>query len=148
MNHKYTSEEKQTILNRYLIEGEPPSSIIASTGIPKSTFYNWLKTYHKKEVDKHNEVSPKNFRQLKNKVVRLEDIIEILKTVNCTVKSPLRERLYEAEQIYDKYNVRIICEALDIPRGTFYNHILRNKKDNTWYAKRREELRVRVQENL
>ena len=146
MNQKYTSEEKQAILNRYLIKGEPPSSIIASTGIPKSTFYNWLKTYHENEDDKHNEVSPKNFRQLNNKVARLEDIIEILKTVNCIVKSPLRERLYKAEQLYDKYNVRIICETLDIPRGTFYNHILRNKRDTTWYAKRREELRVRVQE--
>lgn len=40
----------------------------------------------------------------------------------------------------------MICDALDIPRGTFYNHILRNKKDNIWYAKRKEELRIRIQE--
>lgn len=39
----------------------------------------------------------------------------------------------------------MLCEALDVPRGTFYNHIFRNKKDNTWYAKRREELRVAIQ---
>ena len=37
-------------------------------------------------------------------------------------------------------------QAFNIPRGTFYNHVLRNKKDNTWYAKRREELRLRIQE--
>ncbi len=40
----------------------------------------------------------------------------------------------------------MICDAFDIPRGTFYNHVLRNKKDNTWYAKCREELRIRIQE--
>lgn len=40
----------------------------------------------------------------------------------------------------------MICDAFDIPRGTFYNHVLRNKKDNTWYVKRREELRLRIQE--
>lgn len=28
----------------------------------------------------------------------------------------------------------------------FYNHIWRNKKSNTWYSKRREELRVMVQQ--
>ena len=54
-----------------------------------------------------SEVTPKNFKQLKSKTARLKDIIEILKNVNCTVKSPLRERLYEAERLYDKYNVHI-----------------------------------------
>ncbi len=35
---------------------------------------------------------------------------------------------------------------MDVSRGTFYNHIFRNKRDNTWYAKRREELRLQIQE--
>ena len=83
---------------------------------------------------------------LENKVARLESIIEILKSATCTPRSPLRQRLYVAEQLYGKYNVHVICDAFDIPRGTFYNHVLRNKKDNTWYAKRREGLRLRIQE--
>ena len=40
----------------------------------------------------------------------------------------------------------MICDALDIVRGTCYNHILRNKRDNTWYAKRWETLRIQIQE--
>lgn len=83
---------------------------------------------------------------LENKVARLESIVEILKSAPCTPKAPLRQRLYAAEQLYGKYNVHVICDAFDIPRGTFYNHVLRNKKDNTWHAKRREELRLRIQE--
>ena len=83
---------------------------------------------------------------LENKVARLEGIIEILKTVECTPQAPLKQKLYAAEKLYGKYNVHMICDALDISRGTFYNHVLRNKKDNTWYAKRREELRCRIQE--
>ena len=39
----------------------------------------------------------------------------------------------------------MLCEALKVSRGTFYNHILRNKRDNTWYAKRREEYRLKIQ---
>ena len=30
-------------------------------------------------------------------------------------------------------------------RGTFYNHILRNKKQNTVYVQRKEELREKIQ---
>ena len=40
----------------------------------------------------------------------------------------------------------MIFETLDIARGTYYNHILRNKRDNTWYAKRRESLRIQIQD--
>lgn len=83
---------------------------------------------------------------MKIKLLRLEGIIEILQSVTCTAKSPLQEKLYVAEQLYGKYNVHMICDALDIARGTFYNHIFRNKKGNTWYSKRKEELRIRIQE--
>ena len=41
--------------------------------------------------------------------------------------------------------MHMLCEALDVPRGTYYNYILRNKRTYTWYAKRREELRIEIQ---
>lgn len=142
----YTQEEKQTVIDR-VISGELSTHILADTGIPKSTFYGWLRAYREEqEADNRRTVSIRNFHLLENKVARLESIVEILKSAPCTPKAPLRQRLYAAEQLYGKYNVHVICDAFDIPRGTFYNHVLRNKKDNTWYAKRREELRLRIQE--
>lgn len=50
------------------------------------------------------------------------------------------------EQLYGQYDVHTLCEALEVSRGTFYNHILRNKRSNAWFEKRREEYRVLVQE--
>ena len=142
----YTQEEKQTVIDRFM-SGEPSANILAETGIPKSTFYGWLRAYREEqEFDKRKTVNIRNFHLLENKVARLECIIKILKSATCTAKSPLKQRLYAAEELYGKYNIHVICDAFDIPRGTFYNHILRNKRDNTWYAKRREELRLRIQE--
>ncbi len=147
MNHKYSDEEKMQIINRYISGDETATDIIADTGIPKSTFYNWLKAYQgEQENSKRKTVNIRNFRLLENKVARLEGIIEILQSITCTAKSPLKEKLYAAEQLHGKYSVHMICDALDIPRGTFYNHIFRNKRDNTWYAKRQEELKIRIQE--
>ena len=40
----------------------------------------------------------------------------------------------------------MLCDSLEVPRGTYYNFIKRNKRDNTWYAKRREYLRVKIQQ--
>ena len=135
----YTKEEKQTVIDRFMF-GEPSANILDETSIPKSTFYGWLRAYREEqEADKRKAVNIRNYHLLENKVARLERIIKILKSATCTAKSPLKQRLYAAEQLYGKYNVHIICAAFDIPRGTFCNHIFRNKRGNTWYAKRREE---------
>lgn len=141
----YTPEKKQEAIDRF-ISGES-AAILADIGIPKSTFYNWVHIYQEEQAELNRKtVDIRNFHLLENKVARLETIIEILKSASCTPKSPLKQRLYAAEQLYGKYNIHVICDAFDIPRGTFYNHVLRNKKDNTWYAKRREELRLQIQE--
>lgn len=147
MKNTYTSEQKQTIIERYISGGETYSQISADTGIAKSTFYSWLKKYNvEKETTKKKTVNYRNFMLLENKVERLENMVDILKTVGGIEDIPLKKKLYLAERFYNEYSVHLICETLDIPRGTFYNHILRNKKDNTWYAKRKEELRLRIQE--
>ncbi|MFR5858324.1 MAG: IS3 family transposase [Clostridia bacterium] len=144
---RYNAEQKQSILDRYLSDREPAAVIIADTGIPKSTFYNWLHPYQEEHTASNRKaINIHNFHLLENKVARLEGIIEILKSASCTAQAPLREKLYAAEKFYGKYNVHMICEAFNISRETFYNHILRNKKDNTWYAKRREDFRLRIQE--
>ena len=138
----YTQKEKQAVIDR-VISGEPSAHILADTDIPKSTFYSWVRIYREEQnAANKRTVDIRNFHLLENKVTRLESIVEILKSATCTPKSPLRQRLYAAEQLYGRYNVHAICDAFDIPRGTFYNHVLRNKKDNTWYAKRREEFKV------
>lgn len=56
----------------------------------------------------------------------------------------MKERLNELEQLYGQYNTYILCEALDVDRGTFLNHIKRNKKQNAWYVRRREKLKTEI----
>ncbi len=142
MNNKYTEAQKQSVLELFA-NGKSVSTIVDSIGIPRSTIYAWIKG--SKEKQNKKELSLKNVRILENKVKRLEGIIEILQTVNCKVADPLETKLYCLEDLYGKYSVHMLCDALKVPRGTFYNHILRNKRDNTWYAKRREENRAIIQ---
>ncbi len=142
--NKYTNEQKQDIINRYA-NGESVSDIVTETQIPRSTIYSWIKESQNNN-GKKKEVNLRNFRTLEKKVVRLEGIVEILQSIDCTANSPLDLKLSTLEELYGQYSVHMICDALKVPRGTFYNHIFRNKRDNTWYAKRREEFRIRIQE--
>lgn len=140
----YSSEEKASAIARYLEGGESVLSISTDTGISRSSLYAWIK--EERNTADIVEFSLKNFRIMVNRVSRLEGIIEILQRVNCTVSSPLEAKLPAMEELYSQYSVHMLCDALQVPRGTFYNYIFRNKRDNTWYAKRREELRIRIQE--
>lgn len=140
--NKYTKSEKAIITNRYR-NGEPVSDLIMDTGIPRSTIYAWIKEAAEKDFNK-KAVSLKNYRILENKVTRLQGIIEIMKKVGCSVSDPLEVKLPALEALQGQYSVHMLCEALDVPRGTYYNYLLRNKRTHTWYAKRREDLRLEI----
>ena len=147
MNKRHSLEEKQNAIKRYVKDRESPLTIIKDIGISKSTFYKWLSEDQdkQKQSDRKN-LTLRNFKLFEAKIARLEGIIELIKKANVLPNSPLKDKLYAAESLAKNYSVHMLCEALDIPRGTYYNHISRNKRDNTWYAKRREALREQIQE--
>lgn len=126
LNNKYNESVKQSVVERYRA-GESVASILSDTGIPRSTIYAWIKA----SVDigsGKKEVTLKNYRLLENKVARLQGIIEILKKVGCTVNDPLKVKLPTLEALQDQYSVHMLCEALNVPRGTYYNYLFRNKR--------------------
>ena len=50
------------------------------------------------------------------------------------------------ESLRGNFSVYTLCQALEVPRGTFYNHIFRNKRNNTVQRKKQEESRVLIRE--
>ena len=140
---KYTENEKSIITSRYN-NGESVADLVRDTHFPRSTIYAWIKEAADRDFNKKS-VSLKNYRILENKVMRLQGIIEIMKKVGCSVSDPLEVKLPALEALQGQYSVHMLCEALDVPRGTYYNYILRNKRTHTWYSKRREELRMEIQ---
>lgn len=140
-----TTEEKRQLVMRYQ-NGESVAHICAETGIARSTFYSWIKPFQTTVTESGVLVTPQMFDALRRKVEKQKAIIQVLKSVNCTASAPLRDKLEALEPLYGRFSVHTLCDALEVSRGTFYNHILRNKRDNTWYAKRRTEIGKKVRE--
>ena len=141
MQPKYTNEQIKKCCLAYR-RGMPVSKLVKKYGVPRSTIYFWLKKY--KDMPTHH---PDNYLNIahnrpieKKQKEKMKNICEILQKVDCTVSSPLRIKLYELEKLYGQYNVHHLCEALQVDRGTFYNHVLRNKKQNAQIIVRRIEL--------
>lgn len=139
----YSDSEKSAIVAEYK-QGIPVKGLSVKYEVSERTIYRWVKQYP--IVAKETTPTVKEYDQLLHRVKKLEDIISILKTVNCTFRAPLKEKLAELELLYGQYDVHTLCEALDVPRGTFYNHILRNKRGNAWFEKRRDEYRILIRE--
>ncbi|MST69226.1 IS3 family transposase [Clostridiales Family XIII bacterium RF-744-FAT-WT-3] len=143
----YSDEEKNAIMSRYAAGGEGVKQMLAEYGVPKSTFNQWLREYDIKfGSNSKYDFTPRNFRNILRQNDHLEDLLSVLQDSYCSPNASLTERLIEAERLYKNYNVHLVCEALNISRGSFYNHIKRNKRENAWYFLRREELRKDIQD--
>ena len=122
MKSKFTNEEKQAILERYILKSESPTSIIRSVGISKSTFYKWLSDYRKEQTDaKRKGLTLRNFNLLEAKVKRLEGIIEIIKKANVLPNAPLQQKLYVAEKLSAQAHTKTgFAVGKDLKTGTLY----------------------------
>lgn len=135
MRNTYSKEMKMRVVE-CAREGKTVSALARETGIPRSTIYSWL------NQTRDFELPPTvSIKHLQSRIERLERMVEILQTINCRVSDPLQIKLLAMEEIYEDYNVHALCDAMKVSRGTFYNHIKRNKRENTCYAVHREELR-------
>lgn len=133
---KFTKEEKMAFVKRYQ-DGETVIEICNENQIPRSTFYRWIQDYQQTVTDIVTVVTPQEFLYMKRRISKLEDMIQVLKMVGCTISSPLQEKLKATEPLYRQFSVHTLCDALEVSRGTFYNHIFRNKKGDTLAAQRR-----------
>ena len=142
---RYSEEEKRTLVSLYY-NGKTVSEICQEHQISRSTFYTWIQAY--RPVESKNSartVTPKDFDSLLRRCEKQEQIIAVLKSIPAIANATTQEKLAALEPLYGQFSVHVLCEALDVPRGTFYNHIRRNKRGNSSYAKHREELRVAIQ---
>jgi transposase InsO family protein len=142
MNKKYDKDLIANIVEQYS-SGQPVTLLCIKYDIPRSTVYHWLGQNRKLKSSVDTEFCYQDYHNLKRKYDKLEEKLEVVKAAGCSLTAPLQEKLSALEKLYGKYSVHVLCEALDVSRGTFYNHIFRRKK-TTWYDIRREELREQV----
>ena len=132
--NKHQEEVKAIVVNRYL-NGEQISKISHDMDISRTTVYTWIKQHN----TSFNKGKAPNFRylhDLEQKCERQQKMIEILKRSPYSPCAPLSKRYEVIRALSSEYNVNTLCEALDVAKGSYYNHLLRNKNGNTKAAKK------------
>ena len=139
----YTDDQKKEIINRYL-NGESISSLSKSSTIARSTIYLWIDE-HNKTSNLCKDINLLDIHRLKQKCDKLENMLDIIRISGCSPNSTQTEKYDAITALSDQYNVNTLCKALGMAKGSYYNHILRNKNGNTLAAQRNAELKDAIE---
>lgn len=124
----YTEEVKSQIITRYKNK-ESVINVSKETGIPRSTIYRWINDYTAKNSI-NSKGKKKEIKELERKVEKLQTMLDIIRKLGISINAPLKEKLNAMTPLYGKYNVHWLCEAMQVDRGTFYNHVFRKKRQH------------------
>ena len=138
MRKNYSKQQQAEIINSYAA-GNTVTELSNRYGIARSTIYSWLNDSKNKKL-LNRKINMRDVIDLKQKCEQQEMMIEILKNAPCTVSSPLQERYAYIQSISDKYSINLLCKAMNVAKGSYYNHVLRNKNENTLFAQKKAEL--------
>lgn len=138
MRKNYSKEQQSEIIKLYS-SGNTVTELSNQYGIARSTIYSWLNDSKNKKL-LNRKINMRDVIDLKQKCEQQEKMIEILQSAPCTVSSPLRERYAYIQSVSDKYSINLLCKAMNVAKGSYYNHVLRNKNENTLFAQKKAEL--------
>lgn len=146
MRQKYTQMQKDDVIKCYL-SGEKVMSIHNRTNISRSTIYTWINEYYHNHKVKEHAINLKDFNDLSRKYERSQIIIKILQTAPCLATASIDDKFSAVEaMLFEGYNVNVLCDALCLSKGTYYNRKFRGKNGNTQAKRRRDELKPVIEE--
>jgi AcrR family transcriptional regulator len=140
---KQYPEEFRKQVTAICATGVPLVAISEKYHISLNTLYRWRKEYQ--QADDSGTI--KDYSILSRQHERQSHILQIIRLSNIIDDVPRRKRLEILARLheqFEQYSVHELCEALNISRGTFYNHIFR-KADRAEYLQRQQELMLQVQ---
>lgn len=149
MPKKYPLEFKKQAIRRYE-KGESIPVLCQELHISQSTFYHWRNQYRSIQTSAHT-YTPAEFDALIRRLQKAEHKLSIIQLSGYLSKVPLQDKLATLEHFHnemsDLYSVHELCEALDVSRGTFYNHIFR-RADRSKYESEKAQLILKVKQIL
>ena len=143
MPRQYPEELKKQVVS-FCAAGNSLSAVSEKYQLAQSTIYRWCREYD----HTGDQSTVKDCTAIRRQCERMEHILQIIRLSNIIEGVPRRKRLEilaKLHEQFEQYSVHELCEALDISRGTFYNHIFR-RADRTEYSMKQQELMKQVQQ--
>jgi len=142
MPKQYLPEFKQQIVT-VIHNGLTITEASHKYRIAQSTLYRWMK-----DAAPETGFSIADYTTLQRKNQRLDHILQVIRLSSIIEEVPLQRRLASLARLheqFEQYSIHELCEALNVSRGTFYNHIFR-KADRAKYTEEQQALMLQVKQ--
>ena len=140
MGKRHTEEDKKLMVSLY-VNGKSVQEICEKNQISRSALYNWIKLYTERKAPKTGTIiSGHRIVCLEEENRKLREENEILKKASCGCNASRSEKIQAVQRLYGQYSLRALCDALELARGTFYNH-MKSQKNQKLVDRQNEEFR-------
>ena len=94
----------------------------AKYGMAESTFFTWKQKFDKahpmhEAITTNRTTCHKSKRHLKKLALELE----VLRQCPCGRNASIDEKVAAVNALRGRYSIHVLCDALSLPRGTYYN---------------------------
>lgn len=125
MPKKYTQEFKNNVVVFYRC-GHTITETVAHFQISESCLFDWKRQSEQKhQLPVETVPSLKQNRQAVIHAVKNEKVLNVMRISAKSDISTVEKKIIFIKKFSDRYSVRILCEAINLPRGTYYNRIRR-----------------------
>ena len=118
----------------------------AKYGMAESTFFTWKQKFDKAHpvhaaITTNRAISHKSKRHLEKLALELE----VLRQCPCGSKASIDEKVAAVNALCGRYSIHVLCDALSLPRGTYYNR-KRREGQRTSYEINDEKLKPLIRQ--
>ncbi len=141
----YTQEFKEAVVKFYE-RNHTIAETLQEFGISQTSLFDWKKRYEQSHdfiID--GNIKYKNFRQSQAHLKKTECMLEVIRKASCGVNATNDEKMAAIKELEGQYSIHILCEALNFPRGTYYNR-KRREKASTQHEKDDEQLKPLIRQ--
>ncbi len=142
--HTVELAKKKKLIDGFLAS-ENKTRYAAEHGVPRSTLYRWSKKDDIIQGHHGRTINIKMYDESLRINEKLLKMIAVLQSVHCSVFAPLPVKMAEMDRLNNDYGRNVLCDALLVDRATYFNHLKRNKRENSWFVIRREELKTAIE---
>lgn len=94
----------------------------AKYGMAQSTFYEWKKQFDRLHpVPEASGTDLSVARKAQRHLEKLSLELEVLRQCPCGINASIDEKMAAIAALGSKYSIHVLCDALGLPRGTYYN---------------------------
>ena len=118
----------------------------AKYGMAESTFFTWKQKFDKahpmhEAITTNRTTCHKSKRHLEKLALELE----VLRQCPCGSKASIDEKVAAVNALCGRYSIHVLCDALSLPRGTYYNR-KRREGQRTSYEINDEKLKPLIRQ--